>query len=114
MKKTLVFITLSCALLFSIAVLCIDAQAPTEAKIIFMTDRDGNFEIYSMNKDGSNPQNLTNNPGDDIAPKWSPDGSTIAFCSGRDHVGWEADVYLMDPDGSNQRSLGKLRKLNRI
>ena len=38
--------------------------------------------------------------------KWSPDGSTIAFCSGRDHVGWEADVYLMDPDGSNQRSLG--------
>ena len=106
MKKTLISITLSCVQLFSVAVLCIDAQPPTDAKIIFMTDRNGNWEIYIMNKDGSNPQNLTKNRGDDFAPKWTPDGTTIAFCSGRDHMGWEADVYLMAPDGSNQRSLG--------
>ena len=106
MTKTPVSITLSFALLFSVAVPCIDAQPPTDAKIIFMTDRNGNWEIYIMNKDGSKPKNLTKNPGDDFAPRWSPDGTTIAFCSGRDRKGWEADVYLMDPDGSNQRSLG--------
>lgn len=106
MKKKLAPIALSCLLLFSITVLCSNAQPPTDAKIIFMTDRKGNWEIYIMNKDGSNPRNLTRNPGDDFAPRWSPDGSTIAFCSGRDREGWEADVYLMEPDGRNQRSLG--------
>ena len=59
MKKKLAAITLSCVLLFSVAVLGINAQAPTEPKIVFMTDRDGNFEVYIMNKDGSNPQNLS-------------------------------------------------------
>ena len=66
MKKKLAPIALSCLLLFSITMLCLNAQPPTDAKIIFMTDRNGNWEIYIMNKDGSKPKNLTKNPGDDL------------------------------------------------
>jgi len=43
-------------------------------KIVFLSYRDGNGEIYIMNADGSEQTNLTNNPADDIASAWSPNG----------------------------------------
>ncbi|MBM3242790.1 hypothetical protein FJZ31_41545 [Candidatus Poribacteria bacterium] len=39
-----------------------------EAKIAFVSERDGNLEIYVMNVDGSNPVKLTNNPARDVNP----------------------------------------------
>ena len=41
-------------------------------KIAFQSNRDGNEEIYVMNADGSEQTNLTNNPGFDTNPSWSP------------------------------------------
>ena len=41
-------------------------------KIAFYSYRDGNFEIYVMNADGTGVQNLTNNSADDVGPVWSP------------------------------------------
>jgi LPXTG-motif cell wall-anchored protein len=67
-------------------------------KIAFHTNRDGNWEIYAMNVDGTNQVNLTNNTATDEDPTWSPDGSKIAFRSTRDG---NAEVYVMDADGSN-------------
>jgi hypothetical protein len=49
-------------------------STPTMAdfeKIAFESNRDGNFEIYVMNADGSNVQRLTNNPADDGYHAWS-------------------------------------------
>ncbi len=43
-----------------------------QGKIAFDSDRDGNWEIYVMDADGSNPTNLTNNPAEDHFPAWSP------------------------------------------
>lgn len=60
------------------------------------------LEIYSMNEDGSNQVNLTNSPSADYSPKWSPDGSLIAFISDRDG---QADIYVMNADGSNVQRL---------
>ena len=42
------------------------------SRIAFVSDRDGNMEIYGMNADGSNQVNLTNNPAEDRCPAWSP------------------------------------------
>ena len=40
-------------------------------RIFFLSNRDGNFEIYVMNRDGTNQINLTNNPAYDGSPPWS-------------------------------------------
>jgi Tol biopolymer transport system component len=73
-----------------------------EAKIAFMSDRDGNREIYVMDADGSNVTRLTNNPAVDDYPAWSPDGKRIAFQSEREG---SEQIYIMNADGKNLRRL---------
>ena len=80
------------------------AQLPQ--KIAFATTRDGNFEIYAMKPDGSDPVNLTRNPAaDDQDPCWSPDGTRMAYTSVRYENAQtrygNADIYVMNADGSN-------------
>ena len=72
------------------------AQAPGTAKIVFVSARDLNREIYLMNPDGSEQVNLTKNLADDLFPVWSPTGEQILFVSDRDGI---RDLYLMDADG---------------
>ena len=48
----------------------VEAQAPRKAQIAFVSDRDGNAEIYVMNTDGKNQRNLTNHQSDDQEPAW--------------------------------------------
>lgn len=71
-------------------------------KIAFQSNRDGNFEVYIMNDDGSNQTNITNNPANDGSPAWSPDGTKIAFISNCDG---NIEIYVMNADGSNQTRL---------
>ena len=71
-------------------------------KIAFHSFRDGNYEVYVMNADGSAQTNLTNNPESDTYPVLSPDGSKIAFRSFRDG---NYEVYVMNADGSAQTNL---------
>ena len=72
---------------------------PPPARIAFTSDRDVNEEIYSMDADGANQTRLTDNPGNDAWPDWSPDGNKIAFHSNRDGIN---QVYVMDADGTSQ------------
>ena len=88
--------------LLCLSVCPVSAQIPTRAKIVFTTTHHGNAEIYIMNADGSDQVRLTNHPGDDFDPTWSPTGEHIAFVSERDHAGLY-DIYLMDPNGQNIR-----------
>ncbi len=76
--------------------------SPDGSKIVFTTNRDGNYEIYLMNADGSGQTRLTSSSGDDMAPSWKLDGSRIAFDSNRDG-NW--NVYTMKLDGSGQSQL---------
>lgn len=81
-------------------------QGKLPSKIIFQSTRDGNFEIYSMNADGSDQVRLTNNPANDVNPSLSPDGSMITFASDRDG-NWE--IYSMRTDGTQQMRLTQNR-----
>lgn len=71
-------------------------------KVVFMSVRDGNWEIYLINADGTNLKRLTNDPGRDGLPTWSPDGRLIAFVKEQNQK-WA--IWTMHPDGSNQREL---------
>ena len=74
--------------------------------IAFQSDRDGNWEIYRMAPDGSDQVNLTNDPGDDFEPAFSPNGSQIAFVSNRGTDGEGGQfIYVMNADGSDVRKL---------
>ncbi|MDE0300676.1 MAG: translocation protein TolB [Candidatus Poribacteria bacterium] len=74
------------------------ALASNTGRIVFTSLRDGNAEIYVMDADGGNQENLTNHLAYDVDPDWSPDGTKIAFESWRDGTG---DIYVMDADGKN-------------
>jgi TolB protein len=59
-------------------------------------------DIYVVNADGTGLRLLTQGPGDEASPAWSPDGTRIAFTSTR---GGNQDVYVMRPDGSDVRNV---------
>ena len=86
------------------------AKAPTTSKILFTSTRDGNYEVYIMNPDGTEQMNLTQHPGADLHAVWSPTGEQILFISDRDDV---RDLYLMqkDSDGGNVRRVFKKEAL---
>jgi len=78
--------------------------SPDSKRLVFC-DRDrvkNSCNIFVINSDGSNLTKLTNT-NDDHNPVWSPDGEHIAFRSDRDRT-W-GKLWLMNPDGTNQRSL---------
>jgi Tol biopolymer transport system component len=80
------------------------AEAPritAAGRIAYIGKRGDNYDIYTMNPDGSDILRLTTDPGEDSSPQWSPDGSQIAFLN----YGGEAGLYLMNADGSAQTQL---------
>ena len=108
-RDNLAYFTLAGVIVFSLTLLmvCVDAQA----QIAFVSDRDGNYDIYVMDADGRNLRRLTNHPDIDSLPSWSPDGKRIVFASKRDgHVdaihGFATnEIYVMDADGDNPQNL---------
>ena len=88
------------------------AEAPTTPKILFTSTRDGNYEVYVMNPDGSEQVNLTQHPREDLSAVWSPTGDKILFVSNRQGTRVR-DLYLMDPDGSNVRRVFKKKAKGR-
>jgi Tol biopolymer transport system component len=80
-------------------------ESPLEnGKIVFTSNRDGGhqYEIYIMNKDGTEQTRLTNNPAIEEDPNLSPDGTKILFISFRDGNG---EIYVMNADGTEQTRL---------
>lgn len=89
--------TLAALLLFSPAM-----RRDDPAKIVFVSDRNGNDEIYTMNSDGSDQKRLTVTKSKNIEPCWSPDGQKIAWASNQSGT-W--NIWTMDADGTDQTDL---------
>jgi tRNA A-37 threonylcarbamoyl transferase component Bud32 len=79
--------------------------SPDGERVAFMSQRDGNWEVYVVGIDGQGLTRLTRNPANDGLPVWSPDGQHIAFVSDRDG---EWAVWVMQPNGKAQRRLFSL------
>ena len=78
------------------------AGSPDGSQIAFMSDREGNWEIYIIDTAGTDLRRLTNSPHRDGLPTWSPDGRWLAFVTDRDGPWF---VWAMRPDGSEQQVL---------
>jgi len=80
----------------------VNSTQPSTDRILFVSNRDGNFEIYSMDSSGNNQTRLTFDTHIDGSPVWSPDHSKIAFTTTRTGA---LDIFVMNADGSNQTRL---------
>ena len=77
--------------------------SPDSATLLFTGDarqddelnRELTFDIYAIGRDGGTPQALTENPGSERAPVWSPDGDQIAYLSTPER-GAETDLVVVD------------------
>jgi Tol biopolymer transport system component len=74
------------------------AWSPDGRRIAFQSTRDGNWEIYVMNADGSDVRRLTDNDRKDGEPSWSPDGRRLVYVH-------DGRLYEMQASGRNRRSL---------
>jgi Tol biopolymer transport system component len=83
--------------------------SPDGSQIAFVSNRDGNSEIYVMNSDGTGLTRLTDNPDDDVNPRWSPDGSMIAFWTNRNG---DSEIYVMNADGTGQVNVTRDARLD--
>jgi len=70
--------------------------------IAFVSQRDGNWEIYVVQADGSGLTRLTDNDVVDSEPAWSPDGKQIAY---RSRLDGSSDIFIMGADGSDPVNL---------
>ena len=80
------------------------ALSPDGAHLAFSATPDGadDREIYVLTIAGDELLQLTDAPGDDTMPRWSSDGSQIAFISNRD---LNSEIYVMNADGTDQTNL---------
>jgi Tol biopolymer transport system component len=76
------------------------AWSPNGQKIAFASKRNGTFDLYVVNADGSGTKTLTSTPDHDGHPTWSPDGTQLAFERGE-----RGDIYVMDADGTRPRRI---------
>lgn len=91
-------------------------------RIVFGSQRHGDFDIYKMDADGGNVQRLTDHVGYDGGPWFSPDGSKIVWRAWHpeteaDHAMWREwmqhdyiaavplDLWVMNADGSGKQRL---------
>lgn len=79
----------------------LDVEYSTK-KIVFVSNRNGNDNIFSMNLDGSKLVQLTDHPGKDMYPAVSPDGKKIAYTSDINGT-WQ--LMVMNWDGTEKVQL---------
>ena len=84
--------------------------SPDGERLAFVSDRDGDREIFVLHLETGDLRQITHNDVLDSRPSWSPDGRRIAFSSRR---AGQRDIFVMNADGSDNRRLTTDRGLDR-
>src|ERR1051325_6698873 len=92
-------------ILFVLPVFTLGSMAEElKGTIAFHSNRDGDFDIYVMNADGSGVTQLTHNTYAEFDPIWSPNGHQIAFAS-FGASGGDAEIVVINEDGTGEKIL---------
>jgi TolB protein len=78
--------------------------SPNGRKIAFISDRGGTFDVWTMNADGTNPNQVTT-AASASDTSWSPDGNWILFDS---DLSGTSEINRVHPDGTHQKALTSL------
>lgn len=90
---------------FTLVLICLlgfcpmDCWADGDGKIVFASSRSGNSDIWIMDDDGGNQEQLTFSPDHEFSPAFSTDGSQIAFVRTK---GGKRQLIVMNSDGTDQ------------
>ena len=74
------------------------AFSPDGSRIAFVSQRDGNAEIYVMNADGTGTTRVSNDPQPDGRPSFMPDGQSLVFHSPR--TAGKQEIWAVNVDGT--------------
>ncbi len=77
--------------------------APDGSRIVFASNFDGDYDLYTVDEKGNHRTPLTDSGGDDVQPDWSPDGRKIVFASDQHRA--TAQVWSMDVKTGHQQIL---------
>jgi TolB protein len=75
------------------------AWAPDSSKFAFLSDRDGNLNVYAAHVDGSPPARLTSTATSDFSPRWSRDGRCLLFNTSSPSPAGGIDLMVVAADG---------------
>ena len=87
------------------------AWSPDGNALTFVSDRDGNWEIYAINADGSWLRRITDQPSTDGLPEWAADGTRIAFRSDR---GGTWAIWIASGIGGSSKQAGGCRDRSQL
>ncbi|MCL7411348.1 MAG: hypothetical protein M8350_06015 [Methanosarcinaceae archaeon] len=74
------------------------AMSPDGSTVVYISKLSGNYDIWTMDADGSNNVRLTDVPADEDSPTWSPDGESIVYSS-------KGDIWIIDREGIRAKKL---------
>ena len=82
------------------------ALSPNLDKLAYLSEDGGEWDIWIYNFETNENTNLTNSPGMDGNPSWSPDGKQLAMVLSKDG---SPDIYIMDLATKKLRKVGSHR-----
>ena len=96
MKNKLAYIMLAVVMLLDSVLFTINiiAQDTAVEYISFSSNRNGNYDLYIIDRHGENLQRLTDQPTDEMHGRWSPNGRYLAYASNENALYF--DIYVMD------------------
>ncbi|MHC5210482.1 MAG: protein kinase domain-containing protein [Planctomycetota bacterium] len=75
------------------------ALSPDSKQLAYSRAPHGSMDLYVRPREGGTARRLTDGPGDELVPRWSSDGSTIAFVADRDDT---YAIYSISPETGEQ------------
>ncbi len=87
--------------------------SPDGRRIAFASARDGDYDVYVINADGSGERQVADLPGYQFYPAWSPDGLWLAYESGQSTIEG-LQIHVMRANGQDDRPITHDTATNRF